>query len=58
MGVREVRWGKGGTLRAGDCICFDGKRNDNNQFGTGIFVHHRIISELREQCFVVIECHI
>jgi hypothetical protein len=50
--------GQGGTLRTGDCICFDGKRNDNHQLGTEIFVHHRIISELREQYFVVIECHI
>ena len=24
VGVQEVRWGKGGTLRAGDSICFDG----------------------------------
>jgi hypothetical protein len=23
VGVQEVRWG--GTLRVGDCICFDGK---------------------------------
>jgi hypothetical protein len=25
VGVQEFRWGKGGTLGAGDCICFDGK---------------------------------
>jgi len=31
VGVQEVTWGKGGTVRAGDYIFFYGKGNENNQ---------------------------
>jgi hypothetical protein len=31
VGVQEVRWGKGGTVRAGDYIFFCGKGKENNQ---------------------------
>ena len=30
-GVQEVRWDKGGTVRAGDCNSFYGKGNENHQ---------------------------
>ena len=44
VGVQEVRWGKGGTVRAGDYNYSYGKGNENHHLGTGFFVHHRIVS--------------
>jgi len=35
VGVQEVRWDKGGMVRAGDYNLFYGKGNENHQFGTG-----------------------
>jgi hypothetical protein len=43
LDVPAVRWGKGGTVRAGDYIFFYGKGNEDQQLGTGFFVHHRIV---------------
>ena len=34
VGVQEVRWDKGGTVRAGDYNFFYGKGNENHQLGT------------------------
>jgi hypothetical protein len=50
MGVQEVRWDKGSTVRAVDCNFFCGK--GTHQFGTGLFVHHRIVSAVKEEEFV------
>ena len=47
VGVQEVRWARGGTVRAGDSNFFYGKGNENHQFGTGFFVHRRIASAVK-----------
>jgi len=48
VGVQEVRWDKGGMLRAGDYNFFHGKGNENHQLGTGCFVHHRKVSRVKK----------
>ena len=35
VGVQEVRWDKGDTVREGDIDFFYGKGNDNHQLGKG-----------------------
>jgi hypothetical protein len=39
VGVQEVRWYRGGTKPAGECMFFYGKWNENHELGTGFFVH-------------------
>jgi hypothetical protein len=52
VGVQEVRWDKGSTTRAGDYNLFCGKGNENHQFETGIFVHHKTLSAVKRVEFV------
>jgi len=35
VGLQEVRWDKGGSVRSGDYNFFYGKGNENNPLGTG-----------------------
>ena len=52
VAVQEVRWDKGGTVRAGDYNFFYGKGNKNHQLGTGVFVHYRIVSAVERVEFL------
>ena len=52
MGVQEVRWDNGGMVRAEGYNFFYRKGNKNHQFGTGFFVHHRIVPAVKRVEFV------
>jgi len=52
VGVQEVRWDKGGTVREGDYDYFYRKGNENHQLGTGYFVHRRRVSAVKTVEFV------
>jgi hypothetical protein len=41
VAVQEVRWDKGGTVRAGDYTFVYGKGNEGQQVGTGFFLYIR-----------------
>jgi hypothetical protein len=57
VGVKEVRWEKGGTVRAGDYTSCYGKGNKNHLLETGFFVHHRIVSAVKRVQLLVTGCH-
>ena len=48
VGVQEVRWDKGGMIRAGDYNFFNGKGNKNDQLGTGSLYATEEYQQLRE----------
>jgi hypothetical protein len=48
--VQEVRWDRGGTERADNCIFFYG--NGNHKLGTGFSVHKRVILTVKGVKFV------
>jgi len=52
VGVQEVRWDRGGTVKAGDYNFFYGKGNEKHELGTGFFVHQRIVSAIKRVEFV------
>jgi hypothetical protein len=52
VGVREIRWEKGGTERAEDCTFFYGQGSGDNQLGTGFFIHKRMVSVVRRVEFI------
>jgi hypothetical protein len=52
VGVLEVRWNEGSTIRAGNYTLSYGKENKDYQFGIGLFVHHRIVSAVKRVAFV------
>ena len=43
VGVQEVRWDNGGTVRAGDYSIFYGRGNKNHHWEQDFFVHHTIV---------------
>jgi len=44
--------GEGDTVRAGDYMFLLGNGNKSNLLGRGFFVHHRIVSAVKEEEFV------
>ena len=52
VGVQEIRWDKGGTVRVCDFIFFYGKGKENYQLKSAFFVHHRIESAVKRVEFV------
>jgi hypothetical protein len=52
VGVKEVRWEKGGTERAEGYTFFYGQGKGDHQLGTGFLVHKVIVSAVRRVEFI------
>jgi exonuclease III len=52
VGVQEVRWEGSGTEPVGEYTFLYGKGNENQELGTGFFVHKRIISAVKRVEFI------
>jgi len=52
VGAQEVRWEKGGTVRAENLNFFLWKRRRKSSIETGVFVQHRILSADKRVEFV------
>jgi hypothetical protein len=52
VGVLEVRWNEGGTIRAENYTFSYGNGNKDFQFRIGLFVHHRVVSAVKRVAFV------
>jgi hypothetical protein len=50
--MQEFRWEGSGKERAGEYIFFYGRGNENNELGTGFFVHKGIILAVKRVEFV------
>jgi hypothetical protein len=58
VGVQEVRWEKGVTVRAEDCTFFYEQGNGDHQLGTGFSYIRESDQRLEEWSLLVIGCHI
>jgi len=47
VGLREIRWDKGGNVREGDYNFFSMEKERISSIGNMIFVHHRIVSTVK-----------
>jgi hypothetical protein len=56
VGVQKVRWDGGDTKPAGAYTFFYGKRNENHELGTSIFVRESC-QQSRGWSLLVIGCH-
>jgi hypothetical protein len=52
VGVQEVMWGKGGTVRAGDYFVLWKRKSKSSNENRIFFVHHRIVSAGMRVAFV------
>jgi len=52
VGVQEVKWDRGGTVRTRDYNFFPWRRKRKSSIGAGFFVHHRIVSTVKRVEFV------